>query len=200
MPIFEKNGRYVLFSHVPKAGGTTIEHMFAANGWARHLFDDGNGSTINPALKCSPQHWHATMLENVCNLSRMAYSFCIVRNPVDRILSEYRWRVKYFGVTKSADEWIPEALAAYAANPFVHDNHIRPQCEFIVAGMRVFRLESGVDAIVREISSALGIGLAPLQHAAMQSEGAGISDHISDQTRDAVDRFYRSDLDLWGAI
>lgn len=152
MPIFQKDGKKILFVHVPKAGGTTIEQIFLANGWGMNLFDSGEGEgTLNPVRKCSPQHLHFETLQKIFRLGRFNLVFCVVRNPLTRIISEYRWRRQHFGVQKTFDEWIEFVFDAYTKDNFALDNHIRPQFHFIGPGVQVFRLEDGIESCIQEL-------------------------------------------------
>jgi hypothetical protein len=203
VPVFEKAGKYVLFVHVPKAGGTTIEHIFLQNNWNIHLFDGGEGpSTLNKALKCSPQHWHASMLGGLLRLEQFAAAFCVIRNPIDRLLSEYRWRRAYFGETGKAEEWVSNSLKAYRLNPFLHDNHIRPQVEFILQNISVFKLERGLRSVFSYVSAATQSEIMyDEKYAVMQSgRSEPRADELSDTLVREVEAFYRDDIELWESL
>ena len=43
MPVFRQDGRAVLFVHVPKAGGSTLERLFAKSGWTTGYRDPKGG-------------------------------------------------------------------------------------------------------------------------------------------------------------
>src|ERR1700722_5127549 len=127
MPVFQKNNVSILFVHIPKAGGTRVENFFRQLGWKVSLFDGGQVKpSLNTVSWCSPQHFHATILKNIFNINRFEYCFAIVRNPIDRIKSEVRWRKAYFNPAIEPEQWIENALLSYGSNPFIHDNHIRP--------------------------------------------------------------------------
>ena len=48
MPLFTKGDRSVLYIHVPKTGGTSIEHFFLSNGYAAEYLDTGGAGSLNP--------------------------------------------------------------------------------------------------------------------------------------------------------
>ena len=201
MPIFEKNGKYVLFAHIPKAGGTTIEHLFLRDGWHVHLFDGGEGkSSLNGVLNCSPQHWHANILEKICNDKKFIFSFCIIRHPISRMLSEVKWRRKYFKIPLSTDDWINQALDGYLQNSFIHDNHIRPQCDFILNRMSVFKMENGFPEILSAVAKSVGdLELDPLYRAMKSDEDKSVDERMSGETQDRLLEFYKSDCELWSS-
>jgi hypothetical protein len=89
-----------IFIHIPKTAGTSIEQFLRDNGKNELLFDR---FVLNRSLQ------HLTALElkrKLGNVFNSYYKFSIVRNPYDRLLSEYYWtpipNVGYkYGKTKS---------------------------------------------------------------------------------------------------
>ena len=51
------------------------------------------------------------------------------------------------------DGWVGAILAACRANPYICDNHIRPQADFVVPGHRLFDFGAGLDPVVRWIDA-----------------------------------------------
>jgi hypothetical protein len=203
VPVFEKAGKYVLFVHIPKAGGTTIEHIFRQNHWNVHLFDGGDtSSSLNNVLKCSPQHWHAAILKDVLRLNSFAAELCTIRHPIDRIKSEYRWRRKHFGINKIANDWIAAAIEEFKRNPFVHDNHIRPQSEFILPSLQVFRIEDGIESIFSFLNAALKEEIRyDKNYIAMRSETVETDNiDLSDTLKCELNSFYCADIELWESL
>ena len=83
MPVFRQDGRAVLFVHVPKAGGSTLERLFAKSGWTTGYRDPKGGvGSMNSVRRCSPQHMHRPMLEQVFRLDRFDAVFMTVREPL----------------------------------------------------------------------------------------------------------------------
>jgi hypothetical protein len=117
MPVFNWGDRQLLFVHVPRTGGQAIEAWFGLDGVrtnpdrtallgrdlrddAPHELSDGRGFLLS----------HLTPVEMV----RYGYlpergqplSFCIVRDPVDRVVSVYRSRSR----TEAFKEWLPHFI------------------------------------------------------------------------------------------
>jgi len=93
VPVFVKDDVSVLFVHVPKTGGSAVEDAFADAGWDTHLLD--RTSARHPSRRfrrCSPQHLHAEMLEQLVRLERIDLVLVVVREPLARFRSEYLWR------------------------------------------------------------------------------------------------------------
>lgn len=95
MPVFQRDGKKVLFLHVPKAGGTSIEEFFKKNDWEISFLDRGGDLSWNKFMKCSPQHMHAEILEKIFKINSFHAIFITVRHPFERIKSEFKWRKKY---------------------------------------------------------------------------------------------------------
>ena len=157
MPFIEHQGRRILFLHIPKAGGSSVENWLGRLGPLR-LF-----SARRPAASlCTPQHYRFEDIRALLGADWFDYGFTIVRNPYARIGSEYAFRALQGGA-RFLDRWPDFAawLAAHldrqAADPFLLDNHLRPQAEFPGPGIEVFRLEDGLEAALGAVAMRLGV-------------------------------------------
>jgi hypothetical protein len=135
----------LLFMHIPKNAGSTIEDIANAQGvkWgrnsqlsARMKMTDGNECNkwhVPPALLPAP------------NPYQNAEVFCVTRHPYDRILSEYRYLLnvpwgKENPRLRAAPDCTPEGLNTFAARTmhmvlggqaFLSDCHFVPQASFV---------------------------------------------------------------------
>lgn len=204
MPIFRRDGQSILFVHVPKTGGTSIERLFAASGYETLYRDSVTGQgSVNRLRKCSPQHMHAEMLDRIFNLGSFDFVFMLVREPLARFRSEYSMRVK--DVQRgpgNVTEWAERVFHKYRQNNFFLDNHIRPQADFYVPGCVVYRLESGLEEIVRDINSRLISPLVDETPRALDSKKMrGVSSSQVPLAPSLVDRlrtFYVGDYHKFG--
>lgn len=166
MPVFRKDDLFVLFVHVPKAGGSAIERAFADAEWTVAYRDPRvRAGGLNDVRRCSPQHMHASMLETILAPDRFDLVFMTVREPLARFRSEYAMRNPKPADAPTAavvERWYDEASRAYAGNPFVHDNHLRPQSEFVLPNAQVYRLEDGLESMVADLNERFGLGLPPI--------------------------------------
>lgn len=165
MPVFSSDEFKILFIHVPKTGGSTIEHFFYKSEF-KVLYRDPssallNKGSLNRIRKCSPQHMHAEMLTTVFDIDKFDYVFTLVRDPISRFKSEYAMRnSQNFDVSPEAVyQWLQTTLLHYNSNQFIYDNHIRPQAEFIVPGTHVFKLEDGIDIVFDTLRDVLSIDI-----------------------------------------
>jgi hypothetical protein len=91
--------------------------------------------------------------------------FTVVRDPVARMVSEYRYQrsgrltgpfgrpVRGLGFSA----WLRLMFAMADRNPYTHDNHFRPQVEFMPPdGVTVFRLEDGLAPVLGWLAEIAG--------------------------------------------
>ena len=103
---------------------------------------------------------HAEQIMATLRLDQFALIFMTVRNPMDRLISEYRLRKMMLEAPETFSAWFERMLHGHAEDPHFLDNHIRPQVEFRVPGAETFHHEAGRAAIVQRIGAKLGINLA----------------------------------------
>jgi hypothetical protein len=202
VPVFYRYGIKILYIHIPKTGGTAIEMFFEKNGFGIAYLDRGsNFGNLNPTRRCSPQHMEAAILSKVFRLSSFDYIFMTVRHPITRILSEYKMRVAEKIDLPDVNTWVRRFLRRYGDDPYMMDNHIRPQVDFWVEHADVFRQEDGfgpdwIEQIAGRIPCKLQqrnteIAMRFDVKAADQSDLSGAS-------AAALRRFYEPDYLLFG--
>ena len=206
MPIFRKDDQVVLFIHVPKTGGTAIEHSFRNSGWTTRYLDGKTGpGTWNDVRRCTPQHMHAEMLDMLFQLDRFTLIFMVVRDPLTRLQSEYLWRQRGedFAVDgSSVQRWVSRSLRRYRRNPFLFDNHLRPQAEFRVRTAKVFRFEDGLDHVVRELNRTGDLGLDTnvprTREGHTTTRYASRDVELTPRTMRMAREFYEEDFEVFG--
>lgn len=203
MPVFYKNDKSVLFVHIPKAGGTTVEHKMVRNGWKVDLHENcAHKDTLGHYMHCPPQHMHMAQLRGILNLAKFDYVFCVMRDPVRRAISEYLWRVKHFRLTKPADEWLPAMLLKFRADPFVCENHIRPQAAFVPERSLgdTFALENGLEQVFGALEQAVGEEIARKPGERLMESSASTGEVIGDETHRALAALYKEDVALHASV
>jgi len=206
MPVFRKNGKNILFIHVPKCGGSSVENAFRTAGFRADYLDRKVGhDSLNHLRTCSPQHLHAAPLAQQLRIDRFELVFMVVREPLARLRSEYVYvqRAKK-RVSRDASDvtaWVRKKLRAYEKNPFVLDNHLRPQSEFSMPEAVVYRLEDGLDAVFADLNDRFHVGVSPVERALHSEHEVGFSSsqvEIDDEVRSLVRDFYREDFVRFG--
>lgn len=197
MPVFTKNDFSILFIHIPKTGGTTVESAFLAAGWTMaHRLGGPLGRRPGNA-PCSPQHMHGALLREVFAGRRFDRVFCISRHPLDRFASEFRFRAAAGHPLAKAgiDAFARAALWRFEKrNPFVLDNHIRPQSEFPWAECRIFRLEDGMGRILAEMSEGLPEPAPALPDEVKMRSDSALDAAMSPATVARLRKFYDADF------
>lgn len=125
MPIDKK--KKFAFVHIPKCAGTFVEDYFDIKR-SENFY--GINSIIN-GLQFSPQHYTYDMINSKVNLSDY-FTFSFVRNPYDRVVSEYFWNQKIsVGKIKISDKvedfisWFDQHYSK------INSDHKLPQYKFI---------------------------------------------------------------------
>lgn len=196
MPILSANGKRILFIQIPKTGGTSLTHWMQQFGELR--FHRSFGS---PKSKVSPRHLHGEYLEHIYEESMFDGIFMVIRDPMARVVSEYRYQTRKrpfpprtmlpFGL------WLTHSLRIASRNPWYRDNHFRPQVEFEALGTKTFKLEDGLNTVTDQIQKVLDIpskNIVPIQRLnPMPSKRRKVEPSLRDQN--LVRKFYRSDFD-----
>ena len=143
----EPDDSKLLFVHIPKNAGSYVESILNDNNIKVGKFDDKvkkyNKSKPYDVVsdekhgQCS--HWHIPPKYNK-NINFDGYiTFAVLRDPIDRILSEYNW-VSTRDINHDFSEmifdddinsWVDKILSKPKDINFVHDCHILPQLEFL---------------------------------------------------------------------
>lgn len=162
MPLYVNNEQAVTFLHIPKTAGTTIESWLNETGkyqqtfFSQKKFED---------MLVTPQHLgYQTLTELTKAFKRpFEYKFAVVRNPFDRIVSEFFYRVKLGSVQlgENAESlfspWVVHNLKTYKDSPDVLDNHLRPQTYFVNDDVEVFKFEDGIQNVLIAVGKRIGI-------------------------------------------
>lgn len=156
MPIIVHNNHHYLYLHIPKTGGTTINHWLGSV--STRLFYSGSPPS---AFKVTPQHLPLGDFRVLFPDDWFKWKFAIVRNPYDRMESEYFYLTHNFhkrtGRRPHFSTWVVNNLDNLGRNPFLHDNHLRPQIDFLDQDVRVFRFEDGLMPAALEIATTIGL-------------------------------------------
>lgn len=204
MPFFKAGSKLVYYAHVPKCGGSAVEHFIQARAGEMAFVDTTymNVPEVGRWSKTSPQHINVAALERLIPLSFFDASFTIVRHPVARVISAYHFQMeqeKRISRNVSFSDWLEDLELAHEENPYTYDNHLRPMDDIVPSGAKVFYLEHGLDALVPYFDRLLGNKSAPRAiHRVNQRSGKGekVVPSTADLTR--IDEIYERDFERFG--
>ncbi|WP_404324925.1 sulfotransferase family 2 domain-containing protein [Cobetia sp. UIB-001] len=203
MPIIYKDDISIFFFHIPKCAGTSIEKAFVNNDFLMDLHNPKHAyKPLSRLFKCSPQHYHYNMVSSIVDLSSFDYCFTVIRDPIDRLISEYKMRAKHHVNPPGFNVWLKRINSLYKKNPFILDNHIRPQSDFIGGEVKVFDLSQGLGNIFNDVERELGITLhgASHSHASHGSELSNFSINktdLNEEDFEIIENLYSSDMELF---
>ena len=149
MTLFIKDKQSVLFLHVPKCGGSSVDRIFKNNGYSAVL--EMRGLAPQDCLIASPQHQTSENLKHMINMNKLDEIFIVVRNPYKRMISEYNWQFRdvELGEKPEINSWIIESIEKASRDASCADNHFRPSLDFIDTNFpcKIFRLEDGIEFV-----------------------------------------------------
>lgn len=167
MPLFRTADKIVLFTHVPKCAGGSIEQALHASGFTLSFYDGQFWRDADRAwYRSSPQHLERAQLDRLFASDFFDYEFAVVRDPADRLLSAFNHQRRRIGRSVSFDRFLKrlEARSGPEGDYFSwrFDNHFMPAARFVGDGARVFRLEDRLETVLAAVSADLGVTLIPL--------------------------------------
>lgn len=191
MPIFEQGNTKVLFIHIPKTGGSSIENMLKQQVTMTFF-----SPTPPSGLKICPQHLQINDFKILFGCEKWSWIFSVVRDPYDRIESEYHWKTdahfKKSGNRLNFSQWVINQLNAAKKNPFALDNHLRPQTDFISSNVEIFKYEDGLHEITSELEKYFDFPETlklPTDNTSNRDEV-----HWSNEALNFVNDFYKNDF------
>merc|ERR1711991_585997 len=139
------NKQKLIFVHIPKTGGTTVEKSL-------NLRDGTQGYCVikNAALQhCNWKDYKTLLGNEICD---NYFKFSIVRNPIERCISEYYWTPLKFGYRNKAsfDQFLKEVEDIVKNERFFdsqYHDHFQTQSYYILDNNKlmvdkVFRFEN----------------------------------------------------------
>jgi len=192
MPIFSVNNKRVLFIHIPKTGGTSVENWLKNFG-EMQFYQPG----IPTFMNCTPQHLTINDFDVLFNRKFFNLIFTIVRHPYERLISEYLFRtaeeMKTFKKRVNFSDWLMLNLNEAQKNKYHFDNHFRSQTDFIDSKMKIFKFENGLDEVVKYLKKELGIRTTKKLSVLNKSKGKKTLSW-SVEALNTVNHFYKNDF------
>lgn len=197
MPYYRKAN--LLFIHVPKTGGTTMEEYLKKH-WAQTLYSGDPSNSILPIKNVSLQHQtfktikeHQELLE--VNFDHPKFRvISIVRNPYDRVISDMFFFSKISA--KLTPEEVFKKIKIYLISHC--DNHNLPQYKFLtlddetlVPEIRLFRTET-----LNEDAEKYGFKEFKDSRNTNKKKPNTYSSYLNNDSIKLINEFYKKDFEL----
>lgn len=172
MPLFRSNGKVIFFAHIPKCGGTTIEYALKAAGVHLSFIDESWWSADATAwCKSSAQHATLSDLRVLLDTSLFDYQFTVIRDPVARFLSAFNHnrRARRIPFYSTLEQFLGKIEKRTDYFGYSMDNHFVPASRFVDSSCEVFRLEDGLERVVRRLADVTdgALEIDPKHHGAL---------------------------------
>ncbi len=198
MPLLRVNQKNVLFIHIPKTGGASVERYLRQHGKLGFFLSDSK----QQFYRCTPQHFDTEMLAPLFPNSLIDYRFAFVRHPLDRLVSEYKMRVggryKDGKSIPSFEEWFGRVRKRFAEDSRIFDNHINQQIHFVNKFTKVFKFEDGIINNLKQVQSDLGVSFDFSKNFHAQKPYEGVVVEVSTQSIALICDIYASDFEKFG--
>lgn len=206
MPVYKyRIGSYekvFVFVHIPKTGGTAVENYFRVIGLSS-FFDPPSYMPIRQALRIPPAHYDYRVLDGLFRLENF-YSFAVVRHPLDRMISEYKWASTRSTLSDqlkgySFSQFLDFGLKRYKRDENFLAGHMKPQSRFVGGKIaRVFKYEAGLNNIIKEVLGDVGIKLNEPVMIPHVNKSADISAIVTEEDHRLVRELYEEDFEQFG--
>lgn len=196
----------LIFIHIPKCAGTTIEKMIGTCTSAEYY--DLKSRLKSGQLK-TPQHFTYLELKNVLDVDWSNYhAFSIVRNPYTRFVSEYNYRKDLFTKTKKP-EHDPKDFVSFVGcldmevsqRTQLFDGHLETQSSFlkneigaIESSIQVFNFENLAPCWTM-IEEKTGVKYTPYFWFRKNNSNIPYQDFYTPELKSIVYNFYKEDFD-----
>lgn len=186
-----------IFVHVPKAGGTSMERMLG-------IWTYDNVTEEHPLRLFGRQLQHRTAQEMRdhfihARVFEKYFKFAFVRNPWDRLLSEYHYLLERKVINFSFDEFASEGFLRRTDLPdFIYD-HLRPQCDYIfdTQGNNLLDFIGRFEQMAEDwakVAERLGLPKALPHLNKKKAQRQSYQSFYNDATRQSVANFYALDI------
>lgn len=206
--------------HIPKTAGTSIGSLFESVGDFRARNDHWYGHAERDGRHYELQHLtHAELTRLSGHRYDSFATFAVVRDPYQRLISEFHWRRAVAGNEGSfirAFEAFDEFMAAvpldldHAWEQYIsladqsHANlliHLRPQWQYLcdASGDRVESIEVvRFEQLADELNELLGRWNVDARLTPRPKRPASIADHFTRETLAVANQVYARDFDWFG--
>ena len=193
----------MFFIHIPKNGGSAIESMFGSKWIDYEAYSDIMYSSLVNAIEQT--HITAKMLKKMYpDVYNNTEKFAIVRNPYERMVSEYFWRnangdKRLIDTTKATFHefimFIKEKMPEIMRCPHYEKSHFLSQKNYVDRNVRVFKYENFKECI-DFVKKRCNIIEDP--EVVNKSEHEHYENYYTKEIKDIVYELYECDFHVFG--
>ena len=196
-----------IFVHIPKTAGASIADMI----WARprstsELWGGFVDRYRNKYQTGGLQHlrWHQIRLEVGADIFNEYFKFTFVRNPWDKVVSQYRYLamrgdlLEYFGFSE-----YPE-FETYLDSALQSDHvQVADQSSFIVSDAGEYMVDfigrfESLHCDARKIFKKIGVNAGPFPHVNRSDRHQDFRKYYTAKTKAMVAERYKTDIERFG--
>lgn len=191
----------LLFIHIPKTGGTTIEQNLKKKNKQRLYSNKTNKILPPPFNNISLQHQTYTTIYTYMDVLDVSFNdtlkiITIVRNPYNRIISDLFWQ-KLIN-TKASQNEIYDIMTEYITKTS-YDNHNIPQYKFItdtdgkiIQNIKIFKTET-LTGDLQEYGMEYGI-----TDYNIPQKNKDYMNYLNNDSIELINKYYAKDFELFG--
>ena len=209
MPIFRYRDKLILFSHIPKCAGQSVENYCKKIGMKIAFLDNqfNKSSSLSWCIN-SPQHITGFALSRLFTNDFFDFSFAVVRNPIDRLRSAFKFqKYKERKIKKNLtlSNFIRSDLELSSRYIGYFDNHFLPQVDLLMNknSYKIFKLEEGLLEVKKYIddiflTSNLNINMEHINSSKFDPNFIDEDNYIDDLSFEIIYSVYKKDFESFG--
>ncbi len=189
-----------LFFHISKTGGTTIMNYFAERSDS-----ETNLKLYHPVGNLEWSHATYEMCKKeLNNIFNDLYKFTIVRNPYDRIVSEFFYRKKYGykntfnSINMNFEKFVNQLYEIFPLikrMSHINQSHFILQKDYCGEGVDIFKYEQ-FDEIVNFLNKKFNINIKNIKQ--NQSDHSNFRKYYNQKTAKQILEMYKEDFEFLG--
>jgi len=217
--------RKILFVHIPKTGGNSVAHYFKFKQNNSNFFGRSKvkkiyeNSTAKILAGHEYSHYTLRLLKKHIDIKKY-FIFSFVRNPFDKLVSEFFWRIKYklsfypfFEIELKPSNFelflnkLQEVNLTFKENKIIWESHLYPQTKFLFLKRKNKKNKLEIDFLgrfenfsedMKKLSSMLEIEGSPIFKNATEHEP--YKNYYNKSSKKIVETLYADDLNNFNYI
>ena len=189
-----------VFVHIPRTGGTSIEKTLGIHrDWPTTDREVFHGKWELEFDYLQLQHLPYPEMKSIADIShtRSYFKFTFVRNPWERLVSEYFWQNLQDRI--SFNKFVARVARVVRERTKIKGTycHFRPQSEYLTDDLDFVGRFENFTKDVRKIHARLGCECQEIPHSG-NTDHKNYVKYYDNQSAESVAEIYKSDIQLFG--